>query len=171
MKNIFTAFVAFAAITAATLSANAQMSGNSSLRALLGFTSSSVNLGGDFEVRQSHLYGVGGYFFMGSDQDGTGNKVTVPEVLAVGGFAPVHLLSDDMIDVYIAPGFGFAKVKYPGTGNPDDTAIGPTLKLGVEYRVAQTVKLGLQYFVVSNWMSDELLDQLAYTSAAATFSF
>jgi opacity protein-like surface antigen len=168
MKNIFIAMVAFVAITAGTFSAKA-MQGDNSLRALIGFTSSAVNIGADFEMRKSHLYGFGGYIFMGSDQDGTG-KVTVPDVMALGVFAPVHLLNDDMIDVYIAPGFGFAKVEYPSS-TVDETTFGPSFKIGAEYKVAPTVKLGLQHFIITNWMSDELADQISYTSFAANFAF
>jgi hypothetical protein len=166
MKNIFTALAAFALITTGTLSAQAQ-SGNSSLRALLGFTSSAVNLGVDFEMKQSRLYGFGGYIFMGSDQNDAG-KTVVPGVLAVGGFAPIHVLNDEMVDVYVAPGFGIAKIDHP---RDDNTTFGPSLKIGAEFAVAPTVKLGLQYFVITNWLEDEETDQVSYTSAAATFSF
>lgn len=169
MKNIFTALFAMCAITTGSISANA-MSGDSSLRALLGFTSGSVNMGMDFEMKQSNLYGIGGYLFMADDQEGT-NKVTTYKVMALGAFAPIHLLNDAMIDVYVAPGFGIVSIEHPSNTNQDDTSVGPTLKIGAEYKVAQSVKLGLQYFIVQNWLSDEVPDQAGYMSAAATFLF
>lgn len=168
MKNILTALVAFATITAGALSANAQMRGNSSVRGILGFSSGSINIGADYEMKRTNLFGLGGYFFLGTGDDGTGAKVQVPDVLAVGAFAPIHILNDYQLDVYIAPGFGFAKIEVKPT---DKTTFGPTVKIGAEFAVAPTVKVGLQYFVITNWLSDELSSQYSYTNASATFSF
>jgi len=168
MRSILTALVAFATITVGTLSANAQMRGDSSIRGILGFSSGSVNIGADYEMKRTNLCGLGGYFFLGTGDDGTGGNVQVPDVLALGVFAPIHLLNDSNIDVYIAPGFGFAKIEVKPV---DKTTFGPTVKIGAEYAVAPTVKVGLQYFVITNWLSDELSSQLSYTNASATFSF
>lgn len=166
-KNLLVMVAAFFAITA---TANAQYGGDKSLRALLGFTSGAINIGADFEVKQTSLYGVGGYFFFGTDEYGAG-KVTVYEVMALGAFAPIHLLTDNSVDVYVAPGFGLAMVDNPAPNGDDETTFGPTLKLGAELKVSPTMKIGLQHFIITNWMSDELADQISYTSAAATFAF
>lgn len=166
MRNIFTALIAFAAITGGAFSAQAE--GTNSVRGILGFSSSSINIGADYEQRQTNFYGIGGYFFLGTGDDGAGATVQVPDVLAIGAFAPLHLTNYERFDVYIAPGFGFAKIEVKPN---DKTTLGPSVKIGAEMKVAPTVKVGLQHFIITNWLSDKLPSQYSYTNAAATFSF
>lgn len=163
-----TALAAFALVTAGSLSANAQMRSNSSIRGILGFSSGSVNIGADYEMKKTNLFGLGGYFFLGTGDDGGGSSVQVADVLALGAFAPIHIVNDYQLDVYIAPGFGFAKIEVKPA---DETTFGPTVKIGAEFAVAPTVKVGLQHFIITNWLSDELGSEITYTNASATFSF
>lgn len=169
-KNIIFTIAMFFAIATASVNANAQYGGDKSLRALLGFTSGAIHLGADFEVRQSSLMGMGGYFFFQTDEYDPGS-VTVYEVLALGAFAPVHLLNDSKVDAYIAPGFGIAMVDNPAPNGDDETTFGPTVKIGVDLKMSPTMKFGLQHFIVTNWLSDDAAGEISFTSAAATFAF
>lgn len=162
MKNILVVALVFVGLSSA---AQAQ---DKSLRGILGFSSGAVNLGADFEMKQTNTLGYGGYFFFGSDEDNNA-AATRPEVLALGGLASIHLLNDNNVDVYVAPGFGLAKIEYPA--GDDEMTFGPTVKLGAEFKVAPTVKVGLQHFIITNWLSDEVGSEISYTNAAATFAF
>lgn len=161
MKNIFLAALAFVALTAGSINAQAQ---DKSLRALLGFTRGAVHLGADFEMKQTNLYGFGGYFFMQTDDEDEG----IAQVIALGANLPVHLLNDSKLDVYVAPGFGLAMVEL---GTVDETTFGPSLKTGVEYKVAPTTKVGLQYSKFFNWMTDDAPASAEFASASVTFGF
>lgn len=163
MKKLLVA-AAFLAMTAGTISAQAQ---DSSLRALLGFTSGAMHFGADYEAKQSSLHGLGGYFFYQTEEDEAG-KTAVAQVIALGANLPVHLLNDSKLDAYIAPGFGIMMVEQ---GNDDETAFGPSLKIGMDYKVAPTTKVGVQYSTYYNWLSDELIGSVDYASAAVTFLF
>ena len=166
MRNIFLAALAFCVLTAGTFSAQAQ---DKSVRALLGFRQGALHIGADFEAKQTSLYGFGGYFFMQTEQDGA-NEAAVAEVMAIGGNVPLHLLNDSNLDLYVAPGFGIAMVEQ---GTADETTFGPSLKMGAEYKVSPTVKVGAQYSKYFNWMSDEpgIDANVEYASAAVTFGF
>lgn len=163
MKNLL-GLIAVLAITAGSISANAQMRGSNLVRGILGFSSSALNIGADYEMKHSGSINLGGYFFLGTDDKDNG----VPQVLAVGVFAPVHFLSEDLVDLYFAPGAGFAKID---NNVHDKTTFGPSVKLGADFKVAPRVKVGLQYMVITNWMSDKLDSQYSYTNAAVAFSF
>jgi len=163
MKKLLVA-AAFLAMTAGTISAQAQ---DKSVRALLGFTSGAVHFGADFEAKQSSLHGLGGYFFFQTEEDEAG-KVAVSQVIALGANLPVHLLNHSTLDAYIAPGFGIAMVEF---GDDDETTFGPSLKIGLDYKVGATTKVGAQYSKFYNWMSDEAAGSVEYASAAVTFGF
>ncbi|MES2769752.1 MAG: hypothetical protein V4596_11465 [Bdellovibrionota bacterium] len=162
MRNILLAAVAFCVLTAGTINAQAQ---NKSVRALLGFTQGAIHLGADFEMKKTNLYGLGGYFFMQTDD----KDAAVSEVMALGANMPIHMLTDSNIDVYVAPGFGIAMVD---TGLEDETTFGPSLKIGADYKVSATAKVGVQYSKYFNWMTDDITQSsFEYASAAATFAF
>lgn len=168
MKNIFVTAFAFVALTAGAFEANAQ---EKTLRALLGMTQGNLNLGADFEMKQSSAHGLGGYFFMQTDDD-TANP-SVYGVMALGANMPIHLLNDSMIDVYVAPGFGILMIDDYGSGaqKDDETTFGPSLKIGAEYQVSPQASIGLQYMNYYNWFSDDVTFKAEYVSAAATFAF
>lgn len=161
MRNILLAAVAFCVLTAGTINTQAQ---DKSIRALLGFTEGAIHLGADFEMKKTNLYGLGGYLFMQTDDE----DAAVSQVMALGANMPIHMLTDSNIDVYVAPGFGLAMVEL---GTVDETTFGPSLKIGAEYKVSPTAKVGVQYSKYFNWMSDEADASYEYSSAAATFAF
>lgn len=160
MRKLLVA-AAFLAMTAGTINAQAQ---DKSLRALLGFDRGAIHLGADFEMKQSNLHGFGGYFFFQTDDEDAG----VPSVMALGANLPVHLLNDSRLDAYVAPGFGIAMVEL---GEQDETTFGPSVKIGVDYKVAPTTKVGVQFARYYNWMSDEAGSSADFASAAVTFGF
>jgi hypothetical protein len=160
MRKLLVA-AAFLAMTAGTISAQAQ---DRSLRALLGFDRGAIHLGADFEMKQSNLHGLGGYFFFQTDDEDNG----VASVMALGANIPIHLLNHSTLDAYIAPGFGIAMYEL---GLVDETLFGPSVKIGVDYKVAPTTKVGVQYSKYYNWMSDEVDSNLEFASASITFGF
>lgn len=162
MKNIIVAVLAFVAMTVGTFSAHA----DNSLRGLLGFSGGALNIGADFEARRDNTFGFGGYFFLQTDEK-NGNNISVYEVLAIGAFAPVHLLNHSKVDLYIAPGFGIAMID---TGPDDETTIGPSLKVGVDCRISNNLKAGIQYSMFYNWLSDKAPQGTEHTSATLTFA-
>ncbi len=167
-KIIICKLAIFMAITTASLTANAQYAGEKTVRALLGFKGGAIHLGADYEVRQGGVLGMGGYFFLQTDDDGPN---PVHEVLALGAFAPVHLLTDSRVDAYVAPGFGFAMIDHPSPAGDDETTFGPSFKVGVDFRASGNMKVGVQHFILTNWLSDETMDQVSFTSASFTFAF
>ncbi len=160
MKNYILAAIAFTAMTAGSLTANAQ----SSLRGLLGFSGGVVNIGADYEAKQDNTFGFGGYFFLQTDEENS-----VSEVMAIGAFAPVHLLNHSKVDLYIAPGFGILMIDEGNPNGDDATTVGPSLKIGVDCRISRNLKAGIQYMNYYNWLSDKVASGTSHTSVAFTF--
>ncbi len=140
-------------------------SSNSTVHAKLGFQSSAPNLGADYETR-SNSVGFGGYFFMQTEKEKSG----VHQVMAFGAFLPVHLLDDAQVDAYVGPGFGLAMIK-GFTGGTDETIIGPSWKVGILYKAASNVEVGLETFEVFNWFNEKVGNQGPVTSLTAAFHF
>lgn len=136
-------------------------------RGLLGFTQGAINFGAEYESRKSSIRSVGGYFFYQTERK-EGGVIEVPQVMALGGYMPLHLIGKNVIDLYIAPGFGLAMVK---VGTDTETGIGPSLKIGAEYRTSATTSWGLQYGTYYNWFSQEAPAGADYASGAVTFLF
>lgn len=166
-KRTAMAAIAFGILSSTALTANAQ----GTLRGLLGFSGGAINIGADYEIKRDSMTGFGGYVFLQTDEKKNGT-VLVNQVLALGAFAPVHLLNHSKIDAYIAPGFGIAMIDDVGPANNDDeTTFGPSLKIGVDCRVSPTVAVGVQYSKFYNWLSDDAPTSSEHTSASATFEF
>ncbi len=160
MKSILIATVLL--FTTAAMSAE---DGNH-VRGILGFSSGEINIGADYENRNDNL-GYGGYFLFSGDDEDTGKN----SIFAIGAMAAVHFLNTSKVDVYVAPGFGVAKVEEPGAGGDDETTFGPIMKVGVEYAINDKATVGLQHLFIYNWMSDEVADSASFLNAAVTFVF
>jgi len=158
-----------AALTSALLltgSAHMAVAADNTIRPILGFNQSAIDLGVDYEKRVSHDMGWGAYFFYGAE-----DKPTVHQVTALGAMAPIYLLDNGSLDAYVAPGFGLAMVKGIGTES-DETTVGPSFKLGAEWRFSPTLKGGVQYFEVYNWFTDKTApSSMKYASASLAIAF
>lgn len=140
---------------------------DNTIRPILGFKSSAVNFGVDYEKRMNHDMGWGGYFSYGSEHKD--NNAT-NQVVAFGVMAPIHLLDNGSLDTYIAPGFGIAMVKGLA-GADDETTLGPSMKLGAEWKFSPTLKGGVQYMQIYNWFTDKAASQYNYASASLAIAF
>jgi opacity protein-like surface antigen len=149
----------------------AAQASNNSLTGLLGFSQSAVNFGVNFENRVETSYGLGGFFHYSSEKKDNAGK---NQTMAFGAMAPVHLLDNSHFDAYLAPGFAVLMVKgFDGSSfsKDDQTTFGPAWKIGVMYKMASNVKLGIEQTQLINWFSDKAASQFVYTNAAMEFSF
>lgn len=158
--------VLFSFILFGSLHVHAQMS---AFRGGVGFTRGALNLTAEYESRQSNIRSNGGYFFMQTEKTSAG----IGQVMALGGYMPLHLLAKNVVDLYVAPGFGIAMVKVTSAtgGSTTETGIGPSLKIGAEYRTSDTVSVGLQYSNYYNWFAEKAPAGDSFSSAAMTFLF
>lgn len=158
MTKIFSAVLVMLAFVSVAEAQN-------SIKPILGFSQGAVNFGADFEHTLDATTGVGGYFLYSSKDSDTGK----PQTISVGGFVPVHFTGDNRyFDVYLAPGFGLTMVDLPAS---DETVLGPSVKLGFMYKVADNMKIGLDHIHLVNWFSDKVAPNYSYTNAALSFAF
>lgn len=132
----------------------------------LGFGSSAVNIGGEFEAAINSDSGIGGYFMLLTEEETRGVSVR-PQVIAFGGNAKVHYRPGDW-DLYAAPGFGIAIVEQ---NNSDETTLGPSVRLGVLYSLTPTVMVGLEHQTFFNWFENSLSSNIEAASAAVRLNF
>lgn len=140
-------------------------SGDAEVNVNAGFTGGAINLGGTYE-KDSGNVGWGGYFDLQTEKE----KAGVNQVMSFGGMMKVHVVQQNNVDAYIAPGFGIAMIQ--GLGNADDkTVVGPSMKIGAQYFVSPTVKVGVERLMLNNWFDDEAPASVEYTTAVVGFSF
>lgn len=134
---------------------------------LIGFSQAAVTFGANYEHRQDAL-GLGGYFlYSGEQKDGGKNQV-----ISFGGIAPMHLLDDSRLDVYLAPGFGISMIKGISPQS-DQTIFGPVWKIGALFKMTPEVKIGLEQMTLVNWFSDQphIGSAAMFTNFAVNFAF
>lgn len=169
MKQMFlaTAFFLLGAASQAASYGYSSYSGSNSLTGLLGFNSSAVTFGVNFENHSSGNIGLGGYFLYSAEK----KEVGIPQVTSFGGIAPVHFLDDARVNLYLAPGFGVHMIKGFGAGSEDVTTFGPLWKVGSLFKITSNVKAGIEHTQLVNWFSDKKAAQFDYTNAALSFAF
>jgi hypothetical protein len=165
MKQLVLIALLFSSTSAFAARSNA--GGDNTARAILGFSQSAFALGADYEKHLDGSLGVGGYFLYSSEKKDNAAK---NQTISFGGMAPAHFFDDSHWDLFLAPGFGITMVKGIG-GASDETAIGPSIKTGLQYKISPTMKLGLEHFYASNWFNDKVLPFLIYTNASLAFQF
>ncbi len=138
-----------------------------SLTALLGFSSTALNIGVNYENRSSGNVGVGGYFLMGSEKKDAG----IPQVTSFGGILPIHFVDDSRVNLSLAPGFGVHMIKGLGGNDEDVTTFGPIWKLGAMFKISSNMKVGAEHTTLANWFSDKKGSEYRSTNAAFNFSF
>ena len=123
-----------------------------------GMVSGAINLGVDY-VKTKGDYGFGGYFFMQSSKEQSGTML-VNGVTAFGAMVKLVLVEKNTIQAYIAPGVGIAMIKdgsINGVGRKsDETVIGPTFKIGVQFIKTKGFSIGLERMQFANWLNDSL---------------
>lgn len=158
MKTLFV--FSFVTLMLLPFSSEAQMA---SARGLGGFTKGAIHLGGDYESRSPQST-FGAYFFLQTE----GKDAGIQQFLTGGAFLPIHLLQKSRFDAYISPGFGLGMIKMP-IDNSNKMIIGPSFKIGGEYRTSSTNSFGLVYHTYFNWMEKEVAHSANYASLTATF--
>lgn len=143
---------------------SASFSGDKELKISLGMNASALNFGVQLEMPQGQGTAFGGYLFNQSEKD----TANIAGVLALGGQFCLDLLNSGKNTVYVAPGFGFFKSESNGES---ETALGPSLRLGVNWILQNGGGLGLERFEVYNWTSSEASGSAAYYSAVYSFGF
>lgn len=164
MKNLFLSSAVFL-VSVVTHAATYGYGSANSLTGLIGFSQSAVSFGANYEHRLDTM-GVGGYFLYSGEQKDAGKNQTI----SFGGLAPMHLLDDSRLDVYLAPGFGITMVKGI-SGQEDQTIFGPLWKIGAMFKMNSTVKVGLEQTNLVNWFSDKVSADVNYTNFAVNFAF
>ena len=143
------------------------------ITANLGMASGAFNIGATY-VKSMGDFGFGGYLFHQSGKDKNGAPVVVA-VTAIGALIKVTVYENSSVRAYMAPGAGLAMLKdasIDATGKKsDETIIGPSLKLGVQYKTAGNLVIGLERMEISNWFNDSVNAPGPVYSVAASFAF
>lgn len=139
-------------------------SGEKTLKLSAGMTKSALHFGAQYEMAQTAGSSFGGYLFNQSEKE----SASVPSVLALGGQFCFHLLDSGANKIYLSPGFGLFKSKFDGE---EETALGPSLRVGVNWSLQNGASLGLERFEVFNWTSSDALESAAAVSAVYSFNF
>lgn len=155
---------------------SAPSSSASEITGNFGLVGGAVNIGGTY-VKQLPDFGFGGYFFFQSSKDKNSVPV-VSGVTALGALIKVNVYENHSIRAYMAPGFGIAMLKdasVSDTGKKsDENLISPTFKMGVQYKTAGNLVIGLERLQFANWLNDSLnayAGPAEYYSVAASFAF
>lgn len=145
----------------------------SEITANIGMASGAFNIGATY-VKLLGDFGFGGYLFHQSAKE-KNNVPVVVSATAFGALIKVNVYENNSVRAYMAPGFGIAMLKdasVDATGKKsDETIIGPSLKLGVQYKTAGNLVIGLERMEVSNWFNDSVSAPGPVYSVAASFTF
>lgn len=153
----------FALIAVAGLTANAAFN---EITPKLGFWNSTLNTGVDFNHMYSNTAGFGGYLFLQTES--TSNSV--PAVTALGANMKFMIWTDNTFNFYVSPGFGILMMKDAAGDN--QTGIGPSLKIGSQYWINNTMAIGLERNAFANWFNNKLgNNDLALYQAAFSIRF
>jgi hypothetical protein len=143
---------------------SASHSSNKELKISLGMFASALHFGAQLEIPQGDGTALGGYIFNQSEKESAG----VESLLALGGQYCIELLDSGKNKVYITPGFGFFKTKFNGE---DETALGPSMRIGTSWKLANGGSLGLEKLNVFNWTSSKASSGASFYSAVYSFGF
>jgi len=129
------------------------------IQGVMGFESGAVNIGFDYETRESGTAaGYGGYFMYSAEKSGVS-----AQVVSFGGMSKIHFFENSKFDLSIAPGFGISLIE---AGSSDETVLGPIVKLGLLYKFSDKVAFGGEMFKAYNWLSDEFGGSVEYFNFA-----
>lgn len=139
-------------------------SADKELKISLGMWASALHFGAQLEMPQNDGTSFGGYIFNQTEKESAG----IGNLLALGGQYCIELLDSGKNKVYITPGFGLFKAKYQGE---DETALGPSMRLGTSWKLANGAAFGLERFSVFNWTSSKGSSGASFYSAVYSFGF
>ena len=155
---------------------NGQASSANEITGHLGMNGGAFNLGVTY-VKPGTDFGLGGYFFYQTSKDKNSIPV-VNQVTAIGGLVQVNLLDARVVRAYVSPGFGLAMVKDASINaafkKSDENIIGPSFKIGVQFKTTPNFMIGLERMQFSNWFNDNVNlfgPGGEYYTAAGTFEF
>jgi|GEM_PF-1545836 len=145
-------------------------SGDSELVPSIGFASSALNVGIQYNKESSHSAMYGGYIFLQNDKERSGVKI-VNRITSFGGQIKLNIFSNEMYSAHMSPGFGIHMIKdvpdFSNAGKTTDvTALGPILRLGVFKQLSPQAKVGLERLEVWNWMSEDTASKIAFYSVS-----
>lgn len=139
----------------------------------LGMASGAVNLGANY-IKLMGDFGFGGYFFYQASKE-KNNVPVVVATTALGALIKVTAYENHSVRAYLAPGVGLAMLKDASIDangkKSDETIIGPSLRVGVQYKTAGNLVIGLERMEVSNWFNDNVSAPEAVYAIAASFGF
>jgi opacity protein-like surface antigen len=123
-----------------------------SVQPALGFNQGQFVLSVDYEHRVTEHFGFGGSFYYTPDDSSSGYA----EIVGIHAQSKIHAPLGD-IDFYARPGFGLAKLEYKTSAGKDEdsTVLSPLFGLGVVYRIADNVGIGVEYLTLFNWTDDD----------------
>jgi opacity protein-like surface antigen len=176
LATLLTATVSFAQRTKATTYTTTTTavpitysSGQNELTANVGFQSGAINLGATY-AQMSGGTGFGGYFLLQTEK----TSAAVNQAIALGGLYKINVIDTSKAVFYAAPGAGLAMIKVPsssGTGTDDKTVFGPSLKLGVQFKVSPTFAIGVENMLISNWFEDKAPAGFEIVTVAMSFVY
>lgn len=156
MKKLLFALVAMSAITA---SANVN-----EITPKLGFEKGTLNTGVDYTMMYAANSGVGGYLLLQTES----TSKSIESLTALGGHMKFVAWTDNVLNFYVAPGFGIVMTK---VGGDSQTGFGPSLKIGSQYMISNTMAVGLERNAISNWFNDKLAQEYTFYQAAFSIRF
>lgn len=120
-----------------------------------GLGAGAPNVGFDYLLKLEPNVEAGGYLlYMGyKEKDGVPVR---GGLFGVGAVAKVHYVTGDW-DMYIAPGFGLAALKYSiASSEQTETTVGPIFRTGVLKKMSERISAGLEAGFVYNMFNQEI---------------
>lgn len=136
------------ATVAAVSSANAMQ-----LKIHLGMPQGAMNIGATFLAADDNATGWGGYAHIQSEKE-SNNVVIVDKYTTFGALYQIAVLNNNTHLVYVSPGFGVLQAE-DGAGD-NQTAFGPSMKIGAAWKINDQMSLGLEHAEFVNWSTDKL---------------
>lgn len=132
------------------------------LKVALGLDRGAVNMGAEYEVRTGSA-GYSGYFLMASEKA----AISKNQVIVLGAGIPIYFYDNRVHSVSVTPGFGLNMVK---TATSTETTLGAQLKLTTGYRLSPLMRVGVEHFIITNWLSDKAPGDQSFTQVVLGFT-
>ena len=141
----------------------------------LGFKQSAIFFGASY-IKSFRSVDAGGYFLVQTDK--IKDDVTrVNKIISVGALSKFYAAHSSRSALYLAPGVGVHNINnvydfYNLSKKAEYTVIGPIFKIGAQYSVSSSIKMGLEFTRIYNWCDEDVPDyNLGHASVTMTFEF
>ncbi len=141
------------ALNAGVFAESANKSHKDSIYAKTGFTRGGIAFGVAWERNASRNWSAGAYVHQQSEDAQNGGIGAT----AVGAMFGAHFFKRGW-DLYIQPGFGMVMAD---NGADKETAIGPSMIMGLKFQKSKTLSFGLERGSYHGWFATDFKGQIA----------